>query len=267
MGNNKPKISIIMGIYNCENTLCESIESIINQTYSNWELIMCDDCSRDNTLSIAEKYRDMYPDKIKVLKNNKNLTLGPTLNRCLEITKGEYIARQDGDDRSHKEKIQKQVDFIVNNKEYSLVGTAMTIFDEVSETGERKMKEIPKGKDMMYGSVFAHATIMIKAECMKLLNGYSQNLNRSGVEDYDLWFRFFEKGYKGYNMQEPLYYVREDNAAYRRKNYKRRKNEILAMLEGRKKLGLNFKYLLCIVKPLIAMLTPNWILMKYHKNK
>lgn len=262
-----PKVSIIMGIYNCEDTLAESIESIIDQTYIYWELIICDDCSNDNTLEVAEKYSDRYPDKIKLLKNEKNLTLGPTLNKCLEYASGEYIARQDADDISHKERLEKQIDFFRNDKEYSLVGTSMITFDEKAETGNRRTTEIPEAKDMMYGSVFAHATIMIKADCIKKLEGYSNNLNRRGVEDYDLWFRFFEKGYKGYNMQESLYYVREDSEAYKRKNYKRRKNEILTMLDGRKVLGLDFKYSLCIIKPLIALLTPNWMLMKYHKSK
>lgn len=265
--NNKNKVSILMGIYNCEDTLGESIESIINQTYDNWELIMCDDYSKDNTFKVAEKYKKMYPNKIILLKNKKNLTLGPTLNRCLEHATGRYIARHDGDDLLHKDKLAKQIDFFQRNKEYDLVGTAMITFDETGQTGERKSKEIPQPVDMMYGSVFAHATIMIKAECMKKLNGYSNSLNRSGVEDYDLWFRFFEEGYKGYNLQESLYYVREDEAAYKRKNYKRRKNEILTMIEGRKRLGLGFKYSLYIVKPIIATLTPNKILMNYHKRK
>ena len=74
----QPKVSIIMGIYNCEATLKESIESIINQTYTNWELIMCDDCSKDNTFKIAKEYADKYKDKIKLIKNEKNLTLVPT---------------------------------------------------------------------------------------------------------------------------------------------------------------------------------------------
>ena len=67
----QPKVSIIMGIYNCELTLKESIESIINQTYTNWELIMCDDCSKDNTYNVAKEYADKYPSKIKLIKNEK----------------------------------------------------------------------------------------------------------------------------------------------------------------------------------------------------
>ena len=94
-----PKISVIMGIYNCANTISGSIESIINQTYEDWELIMCDDGSIDTTFDVAKEYQKKYPQKIILLKNKRNRGLNYTLNKCLEIAKGEYIARMDGDDQ------------------------------------------------------------------------------------------------------------------------------------------------------------------------
>ena len=87
-----------MGIYNCAKTLPEAIDSILAQTYSNWELIMCDDGSSDDTYAIAEKYKITYPNKIKLIKNEKNLGLNATLNNCLKYVDGNYIARMDGDD-------------------------------------------------------------------------------------------------------------------------------------------------------------------------
>ena len=79
-----PKISIIMGIYNCENTLKESLDSILNQTYSNWEMIMCDDGSSDRTLEIAKQYQTQYPEQFRVIQNKKNIGLNATLNKCLK---------------------------------------------------------------------------------------------------------------------------------------------------------------------------------------
>ena len=89
---NKPLISVIMGIYNCADTLEEAINCIINQTYTNWELIMCDDCSNDDTYKVAQKIASK-DTRIKVLKNEKNLTLAPTLNKCLEVVNGKYVAK------------------------------------------------------------------------------------------------------------------------------------------------------------------------------
>ena len=263
----QPKVSIIMGIYNCEATLKESIESIINQTYTNWELIMCDDCSKDNTLKIAKLYEKKYPEKIKVINNEKNLTLGPTLNRCLEVSSGKYISRQDGDDISTLDRLEKQVIFLENNKEYDLVGSSMISFDENGEYGARKLNQEPKGKDLMKGSTFAHATILMKKEVMDALGGYSIKSYTKQVEDYNLWFRFFQKGYRGYNLEEPLYYVREDRNAYKRKSYNRRLNEIRVMVEGCKNLKLPFKYYLMAIKPIIASIIPSKLLMTYHRRK
>lgn len=263
----QPKVSIIMGIYNCEATLKESIESIINQTYTNWELIMCDDCSKDNTFKIAKEYADKYKDKIKLIKNEKNLTLGPTLNRCIELVEGKYIARQDGDDLSVENRLEKQVEFLESNDRFDLVSTAMSIFDENGEYGIRRLKSEPEGKDMMKGSVFAHATIVMKSDVMKELDGYSEALKKKQVEDYDLWFRFFEKGYRGYCLEDVLYKVREDRDAYKRKSINRRVNEIRVMAEGCKRLKLPATNYIMILKPIIAAIMPQKILMQYHRNK
>lgn len=263
----QPKVSIIMGIYNCESTLKESIESIINQTYTNWELIMCDDCSKDNTYNVAKEYVDKYPNKIKLIRNEKNLTLGPTLNKCIELVEGKYIARQDGDDISTLDRLKKQVDFLEKNNNFDLVSTAMSIFDENGEYGIRKLKSIPEGKDLMKGSVFAHATVLIKSDVIRNLNGYSNEIKKKQVEDYDLWFRFFEKGYRGYCLDDVLYKVREDRDAYKRKSYKRRINEIGVMIEGCGRLKLSPVNYIMIVKPIMASIIPQKLLMKYHRSK
>ncbi len=102
-----------MGIYNCEEYLAESIDSIIDQTYTNWELIMCDDGSTDNTLKIAKRYEKKYPQKIIVMKNYKNMGLNYTLNKCLEKVDSEYIARQDGDDISLPNRLEVEMDFMI----------------------------------------------------------------------------------------------------------------------------------------------------------
>ncbi|MEC1171519.1 glycosyltransferase, partial [Bacillus paralicheniformis] len=99
-GGQKPKVSVIMGVYNCEDTIAESIESILNQTYKNWELIICDDASTDGTYAVARRYADHYADRIKLIKNEKNIRVAASLNTCHRYRGGKYIARQVGDDHS-----------------------------------------------------------------------------------------------------------------------------------------------------------------------
>ena len=99
-----------MGIYNCANTLEEAIESILTQTYQEWELIMCDDSSQDNTYEVATSFSKKY-ENIIVFQNERNMGLNYTLNRCLEKANGKYIARMDGDDISLPTRLEKRSGF------------------------------------------------------------------------------------------------------------------------------------------------------------
>ena len=116
MNHNNKKISVIMGVYNCESTLERAIESIVNQTYGNWELIMCDDGSTDQTYDVAKRYQERYPQKIKLLRNDRNMKLAFALNRCLAEVSGELVARMDADDRSCPERLQRQVCFLCHSR-------------------------------------------------------------------------------------------------------------------------------------------------------
>lgn len=131
-----PVISVIMGIYNCGDTLSEAIECIVNQTFSDWELIMCDDGSNDDTYEIAISYKEKYPEKIIVLQNEKNRGLNYTLNKCLKQAKGKYIARMDGDDRCDKERFAIEINVLEKEPEISMFSTDMEFFDESGVWGK-----------------------------------------------------------------------------------------------------------------------------------
>ncbi len=217
------KISVIMGIYNCANTLSEAIDSILNQTYDNWELILCDDGSVDNTYSVAESYKEKYPEKIVLIRNNKNMGLAFSLNHCLKYATGKFVARMDGDDISVPERFQKQINFLLNHEEYSLVGTAMQQFNE--EFGDIQVVrclEYPDKNTLINSCPFCHATIMTYKSVYDALNGYTVSKNTLRCEDFDLWIRFFHAGFSGANLQEPLYRVREDINTIKRRTFKSR---------------------------------------------
>ncbi|MFS0879302.1 glycosyl transferase [Bacillus sp. 7586-K] len=262
-----PKVSVIMGIYNCEDTLSESIESIINQTYKDWELIICDDASTDSSYKIACHYAKRYSNKIIVIRNNENIKLAGTLNKCLSIAAGEYIARQDGDDISLINRLEKQVDFLDNNLHYMVVGTGMIPFDDLGENGIRIGKPEPRKEDIPKNRIFMHATIMMRREAYMALNGYRVATRTRRAEDFDLWIRFFAKGYRGYNLQEALYKVREDNSAFARRKFKHYTDLSLLIFLACKTLKLPIKYYLFMLKPLIIGLCPTLIVRNYHRFK
>lgn len=253
--NNKT-VSVIMGVYNCEKTIGESIDSIVGQTYSEWELIICDDGSLDNTYNIIKKYEERYPSKIVVLKNGKNSKLPYTLNHCLKYAKGDYIARMDGDDKSYPERFEKQVAYLNSHPEIMVVGTGMTCFTEDGVTGYRAPIEKPSRNILGKGVPFFHATVMMRKEVYEELGGYSLQPYVLRCEDVDLWIRFFAHGYRGANIQEALYYVREDMEAARRRNLKNGLNASKTLYKGFSKNNYPIHQYVYILKPIISTLIP-----------
>ena len=249
---NQPKVSIIMGIYNCENTLAEAIDSILAQTYTNWELIMCDDGSTDGTYTLAKKYKEAFPDKIILLKNERNMKLSFTLNRCLEAATGELIARMDGDDVSHKDRFEKQVAFLLDHPDIQLVGCAMRRFDEKGFHDIMHPVLEPDRWTLRYRVPFYHATILTYHKVYEALHGYTDTDRATRVEDRDLWFRFYANGFSGANMHEALYDVRENADTISRRTALSRFQSLRTTVFGYRLLGYPKRWLLREVFTLIA---------------
>lgn len=256
-----------MGVYNCSATLPLAIDSILKQTYANLELIICDDCSSDDTFDVAKRFQEENPTRIRLIKNKRNLSLGPTLNHCLQYATGDFIARMDGDDYSHPERFSKQMNFLKENPRYDLVGTNMMAFNDAGEIGVRTIKSGEATKyDTVFGVPFCHATILAKRSVFDDLKGYSCNKYTWRVEDVDLWFRFFQAGKRGYNMNEPLYYVREDGSEFRRRTFINYRNATYVCLKGAWGLKLPVKYILGSFLPILKSLAPLWLI-KSYRNK
>lgn len=261
------KISVIMGIYNCASTLSEAIDSIFAQTYTDWQLIMCDDGSIDDTYHVAEAYRNKYPDKIILLKNEKNEGLNRTLNRCLEYADGEYVARMDGDDISEPTRFSKEITALEANPEYTVVSTSMIYFDESGEWGRGTAIEIPKCKDFLFGTPFCHAPCMVRREAYEAVGGYTDDPKYLRVEDYDLWIKMYAMGYRGMNLPEPLYRMRDDRNAISRRKFKYRLNEFHVRCKAVRCLKLPIYGYLYAVRPLIVGLMPMPIYKILHKKR
>ena len=261
-----PKVSVIMAAYNCEKTVGRAIESILAQTFTDWELIICDDASTDHTGRSLKEYKRQYPEKIILIKNSRRCYLAHSLNRCLKIAKGEYIARMDADDISLPERFQTQVDFLDKHPDYMVVGTAMIPFDAQGKKAARYMKTQPQARDLVSRSPFAHATIMMRKSAYTQLGGYTVSKRTRRGQDYDLWFRFFALGEKGYNLQEPLYLVLEDSNSFKRRTFETRMYSVQTKLIVYKRLHYPiYKYVFAF-KPLIASVVPAKLLLFYHRQ-
>lgn len=260
-------ISVIMGIYNCEKTVGESIESILGQTYPHWQLILCDDGSSDGTYQAAQTYQQRYPEKIILLRNETNLGLNATLNKCLAHATGDYIARQDGDDVSLPTRFEKEIDFLEAHPEYAIVSTGMTHYDEHGEWGVQTFPERPAPRDFMRGSPIAHAPCLVRKEAYLAVHGYSVSPWLLRVEDYHLWYKMYMKGYYAYNIQESLYLFRDDRDAQGRRSMRNRVNECYVKWLIFRDMKPGLSTLPYLFRPIAVGLLPGFLYQHLHRKK
>ena len=182
-----------MGVYNTpKEYLKKAIDSIINQTFNDYEFIICDDGSTDGCFDYIKK---MYGENEKVILicNSKNKGLTYTLNHCLSIAKGKYIARMDADDFSHCDRIEKQVKFLEENEEIGLVNCNINIFDDNGIYGERINNYIIKKEDFLKNNPIIHPAVLFKKSEIDKVSGYRDIPMTVRNEDYDLFMRNVSK--------------------------------------------------------------------------
>ncbi|PKM60514.1 MAG: beta(1,3)galactosyltransferase EpsH [Firmicutes bacterium HGW-Firmicutes-4] len=252
-----PRLSVIMGVYNSKSIelLKKSIHSIIDQTFVDWEFIICNDGSTDNTLSILEEI-EMMDSRIKVVTYEENRGLSSALNYALSFTTGEYIARQDDDDISYPERFQVELKFLSEHPEIGFVGCLADIYDDDGIWGTYYLEERPTAKSFLWSNPFIHPSVMIRKEVFEKAGGYRIAWETRRAEDYDLFMRFYATGYKGWNIQKKLYKYRVANGNQKHRKIKDRIQEAVVRAQGYKKLGLGIKSVPYVVKPIIITLIP-----------
>lgn len=249
------KISVLMGIYNCADTLAQAVSAIQNQTYSNWELILCDDGSSDHTFEVAQSLA-VQDKRIILLRNDQNRGLNQTLNYCLSVATGDYIARMDGDDNCVPERFAKQLCFLETHPEFQITSCPMILFDEDGEWGQTTVPQYPSPQDIVSGTPISHAAVMLRKECMDAVGGYTVDKRMLRVEDVDLWIKLYAAGFRCCNIQEPLYLMRNDKNALNRRKYRYRINSTFVRLQGCKMLNLGVRSRLKAFRPMINGLVP-----------
>ena len=256
-----------MGIFNCAETLPLAIESLLNQNYTNWKLIMCDDGSSDNTFDVAKEYAYRYPERIVLLQNNCNRGLNYTLNYCLEYADTDYIARMDGDDLCSPERFLIEIEELDNNEDIAIVSTDMEFFDESGVWGRISHPDYPVPKDFVKESPFCHAPCMVRKKAYDAVNGYTVDKKLLRVEDYHLWIKMYAAGFKGKNIHTALYQMRDDRNAYNRRNFRSRLNEAYVKRLAVRELKLPKWYLIYSIKPIIVGMIPRFLYDFLHKKR
>lgn len=174
-------ISVVMPVYNGQKYLSEAIDSILNQTFINFEFIIIDDGSTDKSEEIILSYNDK---RIVYIKNETNLQIVESLNRGISIAKGKYIARMDADDISLPQRLEKQLLFMEKNPNIDVVGTWYETFGDKHEVFYPLKRDCEIKAKLLFDSAFAHPTVMIRTTSLSHLK-YENQYNK--VEDYALW--------------------------------------------------------------------------------
>lgn len=263
---NQPKISVIMGAYNARGRLKKSVESIIHQEFTDWELIICDDGSTDDTYEVILELAKEEP-RIVPLKNNRNRGLAYTLNHCIAVSKGEFLARMDDDDYSHPDRFTVQYAFLCSHPDIAIVGAAAFFVDSVSVWGELYHPECPVKYDIWKGRSFIHPTVMMRKAAVLQCGLYSVGKYVGRTEDYDLWCKLYAAGFQGYNLQARLLDYYEDRRSLSKRKYIYRIYETRLKLLWRKSLDIPALKIPIAFLPMLYGLVPAGLMKRLRLRK
>ncbi len=199
-------ISVILSVFNGEKHIANAIESVLNQSFEDFEFLILDDASTDNTNNIIKSYQNI-DTRIKLLKNNSNIGLTKSLNTLISKSKYEYIARQDADDLSLVERFSSQLT-VINSGDYDAVTTRAIIKGENTYTPNYSYY-LPRRFVMKIKNPFIHGSLMIKKSVLYDLGKYNEKFYYA--QDYKLMSDLVKKNYKTKIIKEPLYVLNQKN--------------------------------------------------------
>jgi glycosyltransferase involved in cell wall biosynthesis len=259
-----PRVTVVIPTYNVAERLDECIESIVKQTFQDWEIVACDDASTDGTWEKLRRWAEKEP-RIRLLRNERNLRAAAARNRCLEIARGEFIALQDADDYSAPGRFAKEIEFLEAHPEYAFVGPAMACFDERGVWQELVQKAVPSRWDFILRPPFNHAAVMFRKPALDAVGGYRVARETARGQDLDLFMRLYAAGFKGYNLRETLYYYNEDRANFSRRKYRYRIDEARIRYRGYCAMGIMPWALPGVLKPLAVGLIPTQLMRRLKR--
>lgn len=210
----RPKISVLMPVYNGMAWLADAIDCVLSQTFQDFELIIIDDGSKDDSWAIISEFSD---SRIRAVRQ-PNKGLAATLNIGLGLVRAPYVARQDQDDWMHPERLARQYAFMEANPKVAMVGTWAEV--RVGDKPDGRFHHHPVSSDvlrlrLLFDNPFVHSSLMLRTDAARALGGYSEDRSRQPPEDYEFWSRI-ARNYDMANLPEVLTVYREMPASMSR---------------------------------------------------
>jgi len=259
-----PKVSVLMATRNGHKYLKEAITSILCQSFSDFEFIICNDHSSDDTAKIIEHFRK-NDNRIKVFENEFPDGFTSALNYGLEHCEGKYIARMDDDDISHPDRLAIEAEYLDQYPMISIVSSNVNFFDSSGIYGRTSKINLPTNKDIWRGKIFTHPAVMFRKKNLSLVGQYSTSKDVTRIEDYDFWCKFYSYGLKGINLPNTLLDYREDHFSLKKRNAIRKVRLVKCMHKWRKRLNIPIYYDVFMVYELMKILVPQRLIGTYHR--
>lgn len=202
-----PLISVVLPVYNGAADVEKAVDTILAQTFTNFELLIINDGSKDNSAEILNGLSDQ---RVRLIHQD-NLGLASTLNKGMQLAAGKYIARQDQDDLSHPQRLEKQFEYMESHPDCILLGTAAVIWVADTPTDRAHQHPVDHGTlsfDLLFNNPFVHSSVMLRKDEVIAAGGYSINRERQPPEDYELWSRLSRVGQVA-NLPDRLLVYRE----------------------------------------------------------
>lgn len=196
----QPLVSIITPVYNAEKFISDTVDSVRNQTYQNWEMILVDDVSKDSSVSIIQDYMKL-DNRIKLIQLTENSGAAVARNTAIEAAEGKYIAFLDSDDLWYSNKLEKQIEFMMEN-DYAFSFTNYRLMNEDGELLDKVIK-VPKEidyDDYLKNTIIGCLTVVLDKEKIKDI----KMTNIRTRQDFVLWLSILKRGFKAYGLQEEL---------------------------------------------------------------
>lgn len=255
-------ISVLMGVYyrgEDLEPLRKSVGSILNQSFTDFEFLICDDGSTEAAGKLLEEM-GRSDARIRLIRKGNLSSLPRKLNACLAEAAGEYFARMDDDDVSHDDRFDKQLAALRSMPDIAFVGSCVELRRAGKKAGYRRLPEFPQIKDFYFTQPYIHPALMFRSEALTAVNGYSEDKRCILCEDYDLLLRLYAKGFRGMNLQEALLDYTVPVTAKGGRKMRHRWNEAVTRWRRFRELGVLPGALPYVVKPLAVGLVPEPLL-------
>lgn len=262
----EPEISVVMSTYvpSGAGGLWEAVQSVLAQTYQDFEFLICDDGSGEEGAALLKELAAV-DRRIRLLRNRERMGLASSLNRCIGEARGNYLARMDDDDLCLPERFQVQLDYLERHPEAAFVGCNAKLMGQGRIWGSRHMPEKPVKRDFLKYSPYIHPTVMFRRSVFQGREGYRTDTVRG--EDLELFMRLAGEGIQGVNLQEELFCYREERGSYQRRTVRSRLDEVRIRYRGYGRLGILFPAgWLCALRPLAAACVPPGMLYRFKSG-